>query len=115
MIVLSWSRADDSADWYDADSVEQLCFKGDALATIDNGTDVTIVKVFKKIELATLAAGQIYIGRSSDAKNAEFVNCIICMVDSEASEATFLRILEDVPGMEEKLMHSIDDFLNLHG
>jgi len=112
MIVLSWSRANNSADWYDADSVEQLCFNGDALATIDNGTDVTVVKVFEKIELVTLAAAQIYIGRSSDAK---FVNCIVCMVESEASEATFLRILEDVPGMEEKLMHSIDDFLNLHG
>ena len=114
MIVLSWSRANNSADWYYADSVEELCFKGDALATIDNGTDVTIVKVFKNIELVTLAAGQIYIGRSSDAKNAEFANCIICMVDSEASEATFLRILEDVPRMENELMLRIEDFLNLH-
>jgi hypothetical protein len=114
MIVLSWSRADDSADWYDADSVEELCFKGDALATIANGADLTIVKVFKfdVIELATMGIGDIYVGRSPDGA---FANCIICMVDSEASEATFLRILEDVPGMEEKLMHSINDFLNLHG
>jgi len=113
MIVLSWSRANNSADWYYADSVEELCFKGDALATIANGTDVAVVKVFKfdVIELVTLGIGDIYVGRSP---NGAFANCIICMVDSEASEAMFHRILEDVPGMEEKLMHSIDDFLNLY-
>lgn len=114
MFVISWNRVDSVIESVETDGFQQLCFPGDALATMTNGAVVNVSKVFDKIELVTLSTGQVYIGRGSDGVNyTEIFECVVCIEDPTVSDEVFERIQQDVLEMENMLMQSIDDFLNI--